>query len=162
MGFLGRAFLSWLSLDREQIYRLTDNNCHAFLVSVKDSSKFFLSFESTFEGFGCVFYLKTFFTARNSSCGKVMISQASVSHSVCTRLGYLWSHVSFGGRVSLVPCSFQGVECHRSHVPSWGVGYPGGLVGYPTGVEHIPPLPTTTTSAGGTHHTGTLSCSTYF
>ena len=70
------------------------------------------------------FILKSLFYRPNSSCGKVMISQASVSHSVYRGLGYLWSHVSSGvGYLwSHVP---SGVEYHRSQVPSWGKGIQG-------------------------------------
>ena len=57
--------------------------------------------------------LKDLITSRNSSCGKVMFSQASISHSVHRGIGYHWSYVpsgvwwqGMGGRV-------------------WGVGYPG-------------------------------------
>ena len=47
----------------------------------------------------CSFYQYQMYiiTARNSSCGKVMFSEACVSHSVPRGLGYLWSHVLFRG-----------------------------------------------------------------
>ena len=57
-------------------------------------------------------------------------------------VGYLWSHVLSGGRVSLVPVPFRWVG-YLGEV----VGYPGG---YPSGVE--------ATAAGSTHPTGMLSC----
>ena len=56
------------------------------------------------------FLLLLMFTARNSSCEKVMLSQACVSHSVHRRRvlsvtcpfwgGYLWSQVPSGGDMS--------------------------------------------------------------
>ena len=84
------------------------------------------------------------FTARNSSYGKAMFSEACVSHSVHRGgggvgggVGYLWS-MSF---------------------PVVGIGYPVGRV-YPVG-GGIPldTLLPETTKAGGRHPTGMLSCS---
>ena len=53
-----------------------------------------------------------FVTARNSSCGKVMFSDACVCHSV-HGVGYFWCLVPG-------PMSFLGVGYLWSHVPSGG------------------------------------------
>ena len=44
------------------------------------------------------------YTACQPSCGKVMFSQASLSHSVRRGNGYLWSHVLSRGGWILTPC----------------------------------------------------------
>ena len=77
-----------------------------------------------------------------------MFSEVSVSHSVHGRgvVGYLWSHVHSGGRVSLVPSPFQ------------GIGYRVG--GRVSGMYTLPPQKNRT-KAGGTDPTGMFSCSVY-
>ena len=50
------------------------------------------------------------FTTRNSNCGKVMFSEACVSHSV------------HSDRVSLAPCPFQGSRVSLDLYPFWGRG----------------------------------------
>ena len=84
-----------------------------------------------------------FFTARNSSCGKVLFSHVSIIllTGCGMGLGYFWCQVPSssllvlyggrGGRVSLDLCSFLWAGGRVSLVPcpwGWGVGYPGGRV----------------------------------
>ena len=81
------------------------------------------------------------FLPHTNEVGKVMFSQASVSHSMYRG----------GGWVSLVICSFLGVVIFWYQVPS-GAGYVQGVgmsrrLGMGCG-RH----------AGGIHHTGMLSC----
>ena len=73
-----------------------------------------------------------FFTARNNSCGKVMFSQASVSHSIG---GYPWSNVLSVG----VSMSGGAGVCPRG----WGLVFLGG-VGMSKGRGGYPPPATNT------------------
>ena len=68
----------------------------------------------------CSFYQYQMYiiTAHNSSCGKVMFSEACVSHSVLRGLGYLWSHVLFR-RYTPLP-----IHPHpRNHKSGWYASY---------------------------------------
>ena len=83
-------------------------------------------------------------TARHTSCGKVMLSRASVSHSVeglvgiagpISFRGYLWYQVPSGGGWICPGGVSKGWVCLGGFPGGMSRGYPGGGVGMSRGVS---------------------------